>query len=303
MAYLARRNFVHLAASFTIIGGGLAQAQGVKPAAHQPPAEQAFSTALAALEAKNGGRLGVMAFEPSSGRRLSFHADERFAMCSTHKFLTVAAILQLVDRGDLTLNKHIHYSQADLLSYAPITRQNLRAGSMTVGALCQAAIDWSDNTAANLLLALIGGPAGWTRFARAIGDDKSCLDRTEPTLNTAIPGDPRDTTTPAAMARDLDVILLGDVLSKSSRRLLTAWMLDNQITDHLLRAGVPQGWRVADKSGSGDHGTRNDIGLIFRAFPQPPIIACVYYTDSPQAAPQRDTLIANVGKMIAAHFA
>lgn len=298
---LVRRRFMPLTASFVLWGGTMAQAQTVKPARQQPD-ENSFSAELAALEAKNGGRLGVLALDTASGHRLGYHADERFAMCSTHKFITVAAILKMVDRGTIKLSEQIHYNQADILSYAPITSQHLKAGFMTVGALCQAAIEWSDNTAANLLLALVGGPSGWTHFVRSIGDNVSRLDRNEPTLNTAIPGDPRDTTTPTAMARDLDTILLGHVLSSSSRRLLTDWMLDNQITNNLLRAGVPKGWRVADKSGSGDHGTRNDIGLILPPSPRPPIIACVYYTDSPQPAPLRDALIAKTGQIITHAF-
>lgn len=297
-----RRRLVALTGSFILCGGAIANAQTAVPGAQQKPDDHSFQATLAALEAKNGGRLGVLAVDTDSGRRLSYHADERFAMCSTHKFLTVAAILTMVDRGTLKLDRQIHYGKADILSYAPITSQYLKSGFMTVSALCQAAIEWSDNTAANLLLALIGGPSGWTRFARSIGDNVSRLDRDEPTLNTAIPGDQRDTTTPEAMARDLDIILLGTVLSGPSRQLLTGWMLDNQITNHLLRAGMPKEWRVADKSGSGDHGTRNDIGLILPPSPRRPIIASVYYTDSPQPAPLRDALIAKIGQIIAQNF-
>lgn len=297
-----RRRFVSLTSCFLLFGGITAKAQTIMPDAQRKPDETSFKVALAALEAKYGGRLGVLALDTDSGRRLSYHADERFAMCSTHKFLTVAAILMMVDHGTIKLDRQVHYSKADILSYAPITNQHLTSGFMTVSALCQAAIEWSDNTAANLLLALIGGPSGWTRFARSIGDDISRLDRNEPSLNTAIPGDPRDTTTPASMARDLDTILLGNVLSGSSRQLLTSWMLDNQITNNLLRAGVPKGWRVADKSGSGDRGTRNDIGLILPPLPRCPIIASVYYTDSPQPATLRDALIAKTGQIIAQNF-
>lgn len=297
-----RRSFASLTASFVLFSGVSAQAQSLGTGLQGGPEEKDFKAALAALEAKNGGRLGVMALDTASGRRLSYHADERFSMCSTHKFITVAAILKMVDHGRLELDKNIHYGKADILSYAPITTQHLASGSMTVAALCQAAIEWSDNTAANLLLALIGGPSGWTHFARSIGDNVSRLDRTEPTLNTATPGDPRDTTTPAAMANDLNVVLLGHVLSLSSRQLLTDWMLGNQITNDLLRAGMPQGWRVADKSGSGDNGTRNDIGLILPPLPRRPIIATVYYTDSPEPARSRDALIAKTGQIIAQAF-
>lgn len=297
---LARRRFVALTAGFVSVGVGAARAQSVTA---DQPKETAFRAALAALEAKNGGRLGVMALHIGSKERLSYQANERFAMCSTHKFITAAAILKQVDAGHLKLDQLVDYSQADILSYAPITSQHVKAGAMTVAALCQAALEWSDNTAANLLLGLIGGPAGWTRFARLIGDKTSRLDRTEPTLNTAIPGDVRDTTTPAAMAEDLDVVLLGHVLSVPSRQLLRTWMLDNQITNDLLRAGVPKGWRVADKSGSGDNGTRNDIGLILPPAPSQPIIATVYYTSSPQPAPLRDAVIAQVGRLITQSFA
>lgn len=264
---------------------------------------QAAQGALKTLEARHGGRLGVVALETDSGRRISYRANERFAMCSTHKFLTVAAILALCDRGKLRLDQTVAYSQADILSYAPITKAHLQAGAMTVGALCVAALEWSDNTAANLLLKLIGGPAGWTHFARSIGDQMSRLDHNEPSLNAAIPGDPSDTTTPASMVHDIAAILLGHVLTDQSRLMLQNWMLNNQITNTLLRAGMPKGWRVADKSGSGDHGTRNDIGLILPLPPRSPIIAAVYYTDSPEPAPKRDALIAETGRIIARTFA
>src|SRR6185312_11710602 len=178
---------------------------------------------LAALEAERGGRLGVSVSDTGTSRRLDFRADERFAMCSTHKFLTVAAILQQVDRGEMSLDRKVSFTHADLLSYAPITRQHVDAGAMTVDALAAATTAWSDNTAANLLLALVGGPTGWTRYARSLGDGVSRLDRIEPALNSAIPDDPRDTTSPAAMVRDLDVVLLGKALSDASRKRFETW--------------------------------------------------------------------------------
>ena len=206
-----------------------------------------------------------------------------------------------IDRGQLRLGQAIPYSAADLLSYAPITRAHVTAGSMTLGALCAAALQWSDNTAANLLLAQIGGAAGWTRYARSIGDTVSRLDRTEPTLNSAIPGDPRDTTSPDAMLGDLHTILLGRVLSQASRRQLEDWMLGGTITGPLLKAGVPENWRVADKSGSGDHSTRNDIGIMLRPHAAP-IVAAVYYTGSPAPMAQQNAVIAAAGRIIADRF-
>jgi len=257
---------------------------------------------LAALEAERGGRLGVSVLDTGTQRRLTFRADERFAMCSTHKFLTVAAILQQVDRGEMSLDRKVSFTRADLLSYAPITKQHVDAGFMTVDALAAATTAWSDNTADNLLLALIGGPAGWTRYARSLGDSVSRLDRIEPALNSAIAGDPRDTTSPAAMVRNLDAVLLGKALSDASRTRLETWMFDGTITGTLLRAGMPKGWRVADKSGSGENGTRNDIGMITRPGAAP-LLAAVYYTQAPGELAARERVLADVGRIIARTFA
>lgn len=299
----SRRAFSCLTASALALGALPAWAQEVGASSAAEAKLLQAQTEIADLERKNGGRLGVFALDTRSGRQISYRTNEAFAMCSTHKFLTAAAILTLVDHGKLTLDQPIYYTQADILDYAPITKAHLKQGFMTVADLCAAAIEWSDNTAANLLLKLINGPAGWTHFARSIGDDASRLDRIEPSLNEATPGDVRDTTTPKAMAEDLRAVLLGPVLTSPSRRLLEGWMLDNQITNMLLRAGMPKGWRVADKSGSGDNGTRNDIGLILPSTPRAPIIASVFYTDSPQGAATRDALIAQVGRIIASSFA
>lgn len=298
-----RRTFSALTASALLFAGVPAVAKTASPASSREEAKLAAAhKAIAELAAKNGGRLGVYVRDTGSGRQISYHASELFAMCSTHKFLTAAAILSMVDKGKLQLNQPVYYTQADILSYAPVTKAHVQQGFMAITDLCAAAIEWSDNTAANLLLKLIGGPAGWTQFARSLGDHVSRLDRIEPSLNEATPGDPRDTTAPESMAEDLNTVLLGPVLTPSSRQLLEGWMLDNQITNSLLRAGMPTGWRVADKSGSGENGTRNDIGLILPPAPRLPIIATVFYTDSPQDAAGRDALIAQVGQIIAATF-
>ncbi len=270
--------------------------------AQAPAAPDAMSAgarnALAALEARNGGRLGVAALDIGSERGGGYRADERFPMCSTHKLLTAAAILTMVDQGRMELDRRIPYGATDLLEYAPIARKNFGSGFMTVDALCEAAIQWSDNTAANLVLGLIGGPAGWTRYARSIGDATSRLDRTEPSLNSAIAGDPRDTTTPDAMVRDLNVVLVEKDLSDASRTRLMNWMLGAKVTDTLLRAGLPKGWRVGDKSGSGERGSRNDIGIILPSAGAP-IRAAVYYTQSVEQSASRDKVIAEVGRIIA----
>ena len=264
-------------------------------------ANAAIEAALAALEAAQGGRLGVAAFDIDSGGRLGYRAAERFPMCSTHKLVSAAAVLTGVDRGERRLGQRVTYSTTDLLPYAPITRAHVADGGMTLGALCAAALQWSDNTAANLLLAQIGGPAGWTRYARSIGDQVSRLDRTEPTLNAATPGDPQDTTSPNAMLGDLDGALLGNALSEPSRRQLEDWMLAGTITRPLLKAGVPEDWRVADKSGSGDHGTRNDIGVLLRP-KKGPILAAVYYTGSAAPMAGQNAVIAAVGRILVERF-
>jgi beta-lactamase class A len=297
---LTRRSFTAAAIGVALCGAPPASAQA--PAATQPFAADHTPVhardALAALEARSGGRLGVVVLDTGSGRRIDYRAEERFAMCSTHKLLTAAAILTMVDQGQMKLDRPVPYGNADLLEYAPITRKNVNAGFMTVGALCEAAVGWSDNTAENLLLGLIDGPPGWTRYARSIGDATSRLDRIEPALNTAIPGDPRDTTTPDAMVRDLNVVLLGKTLSGASRTQLQEWLLDSKITGTLLHAGLPNGWRVGDKSGSGEHGTRNDIGIILPP-KAAPILAAVYYTESTAPLSSREQVIAETGRIIA----
>ena len=254
--------------------------------------------ALAALETRNGGRLGIVALDTGSGRGIDYRSGQRFPMCSTHKLLTAAAILTMVDQGHMELDRRVPFGRTDLLEYAPIAGKNVGAGFMTVDALCEAAIEWSDNTAANLLLGLIGGPPGWTRYARSIGDTTSRLDRTEPALNSAIPGDPRDSTTPAAMAHDLNLLLLGKRLSDASRARLENWLLDSKITGNLLGAGLPSGWRVGDKSGSGERGSRGDIGIIVPP-KAAPIVAAVYYTGSTEPPASRDKVIAETGRIIA----
>ena len=294
----SRRSLIAAGVGAAVTSAGSVHAKDGKPGADTTRALDDLAT----LEAQRGGRLGVSVLDTGTHRRLDYRADEHFAMCSTHKFLTVAAILEQVDRGGMSLDRKVAFTRADLQSYAPIAKQHVDAGVMTVEALAAAAVAWSDNTADNLLLALLGGPAGWTRYARSLGDSVSRLDRIEPELNSAIPGDPRDTTSPAAMARNLDVVLLGKALSDASRKRLETWMFDNTITDTLLRAGMPEGWRVADKSGAGGNGTRNDIGVITRPGAAP-LLAAVYYTQAPGDMAGRDRVLADAGRIIARTFA
>jgi beta-lactamase class A len=269
------------------------------------PAGAGAEPDLPAIETALGGRLGVSAV--SADRVLVSHrADERFPMCSTFKVLAVAAVLARVDAGVETLDRVVPYGPADLLSYAPVTRKALESGGgtgrMPVSALCAAALEWSDNTAANLLLASLGGPEGLTGWLRGTGDPLTRLDRTEPTLNSARVGDPRDTTTPEAMRGTLGRILLGSVLSAPSRDRLEGWMIACQTGSKRLRAGLPTEWTVGDKTGSGDNGTVNDVAIL-RPPGRAPVIVAVYVTGATAPAAAVESAYAGIGRLIAARAA
>ena len=222
-------------------------------------------------------------------------------MCSTFKLLTAAAVLAEVDAGREQLDRKIPYGSADLQEYGPITKAHVGEGAMSVGDLCAAAIDWSDNTAANLLLQVIGGPPAFTRYVRALGDELTRLDRNEPTLNTAIAGDEWDTTTPAAMVGDMRAVLLGDRLSPGSRRQLETWLIGDRVGDKRIRAGLPPSWRVGDKTGTGDNGTANVIAII-RPPDRAPLLAASYYTGSSGSADALNAVHKEVGGIVAATF-
>ena len=252
---------------------------------------------LAQLERSNGGRLGVTVLDMATEERCGIHGDERFPMCSTFKFLLAAAVLQRVDHHQEKVDRAIAIPPKPLLSNSPLTEPHA-GGTMTVAQLCEAALIRSDNTAANLLLETIGGPPGITRFCRSIGDEATRLDRTETSLNEATPGDPRDTTTPSAMADNLNKILLGNVLSPAARGQLTVWMQANQTGLDKLRAGVPKAWRAADKTGSNGENTMNDIGVFWPAG-RKPIIVTAYITECPGADSKRAAMLKRVGQLAA----
>ena len=258
----------------------------------------ALSAEFQKLERENGGRLGVFVLDTATGERTGHRADERFPMCSTFKFLLASAVLQRVDRRQESLERSIAVPPKPLLFNSPLTEPHA-GGSMTIEALCHAALTVSDNTAANLLLDTIGGPPALTRFARSISDDVTRLDRTETSLNEALPGDPRDTTSPAAMARDLQSLLLGKVLSSASRDQLIRWMEANQTGLTRLRADLPASWRAADKTGSNGEHTTNDIAVLWPAGRQP-LIVTAYITQCPGPESKRSALLAHIGKLVAA---
>jgi beta-lactamase class A len=252
--------------------------------------------AWAALERRSQGRLGVAVIDTASGKRFGHRMGERFAMCSTFKVLLAAAVLARVDRGEDRLERRIAFGSADLLEHAPVARARLKEGSLTLLELCAAAVTVSDNTAANLLLGALGGPAGLTAYARTLGDETTRLDRLEPMLNTAEPGDERDTTTPLAMAQDLHALLLGGALSSASRGKLTGWMQASTTGLARLRAGAPAASRVADKTGSGEHGTTNDVGVLWLPQREPVVIAA-YLTGTPASAELRNAVLADAARL------
>jgi beta-lactamase class A len=249
---------------------------------------------LSALEATTGGRIGVHAANLRTGARLAWRADERFVMCSTFKASLAACVLQRIDRGQDGLERTIAYGPADLFEYAPAAKANLAKGAMSVGAMCAAAVELSDNTCANLLLARIGGPSALTAFWRGIGDRVTRLDHNEPVLNRSPPGDPHDTTTPAAMAENLRRLLLGDGLAPMSRARLTDWMLGCQTGANRLRAGLPKAWMIGDKTGNNGKDAAGDIAV---AWPDPktPIVICCYTQGGAPTPAQLDTVFAEVG--------
>ena len=253
---------------------------------------------LAALERRHGGRLGVAILDVDSGRRINHRGEQRFPMCSTFKLLAAALVLARVDRGEERLERRVVFGEKDLVTYSPVTKDHVGAPGMTLSALCHAAITVSDNTAGNLLLASFGGPAGLTAFARTLGDRMTRLDRIETELNEATPGDPRDTTTPAAMLANLRALLLGDALSATSRTQLVAWLVANTTGGPRLRAGLPAGWRVGDKTGTGGHGATNDVAILWPPG-RGPLLVSAYYSEADASQDQRNAVLADVGRIVA----
>ncbi|VWC24635.1 PEN family class A beta-lactamase, Bcc-type [Burkholderia lata] len=315
MTYSSKRRTLLLAAAtaplaLTVAACASRQTAATDPSSSEAAAAVAAATtasldaetfdALAALERSAGGRLGVCAIDIASGRRAEHRQNERFPFCSTFKAMLSAAVLaQSVERPAL-LQQRVTYTKADLVNYSPVSGKHVDDG-MTVAALCEAAIQYSDNSAANLLMKLLGGPSAVTAYARSIGDDSFRVDRWETELNTALPGDLRDTTTPAAMAASMRVLMLGDALPAAQRAQLVTWMRGNKVGDKRLRAGVPAGWTVADKTGTGDYGTTNDAGVVWSPS-RAPIALAVYYTQARADARSKEDVIASVARIVVQAF-
>jgi beta-lactamase class A len=253
---------------------------------------------LADLERTNGGRLGVAILDLATGRQIGRRADERFAMCSTFKLLASALVLSRVDRGEEHLDRLIPFAKENVVPYSPVTEKHAGNGGMSVAQICEAALTHSDNTAGNLMLASFGGPGALTAYARSLGDETTRLDRIETDLNEATPGDPRDTTTPAAMVATMRKIMFGDALSETSRAQLTTWLVANTTGGKRLRAGLPEDWRIGDKTGTSGNGATNDLAIVWPPARRP-IIVAAYFAESPAPADQREAVLAEVGRIVA----
>ena len=264
------------------------------PAAPTPASTTSAATtrALDALERRDDARLGLVAIDTGSGATVTHRAGERFAFASAAKVFIAATVLDDARSGDL--DAVVPIEQRDLLSYAPVTSQHVGSG-MTVRALLDAMLRSSDNTAANLLVARVGGPSVVQQWLRGIGDQVTQVVRVEPDLNEATPGDERDTTTPAQFAADLRTVLLGDALRSEDRKMLVETMAGTTTGAATIRAGVPTGWSVADKTGTGSYGVRNDIGIVTPPG-RAPIVLVVMTSRSRADAKPVDALVAAATK-------
>jgi beta-lactamase class A len=262
-------------------------------------AEETFP-ALTAYERETGGRAGLYAENVVSGAKIAWRAEERFVMCSTFKASLAACVLARVDQGKDHLDSKIAYEAKDLAKYAPVAKLNVAgngAGSMSVADMCAGAVELSDNTCANLLLARVGGPSALTAFWRSIGDTVSRLDHYEPELNFSPPGDPHDTTTPAAMSGNLRRFIVGDALSPDSRQRLSGWMLNCKTGDNRLRAGLPKDWKVADKTGNSGKDAVGDIAVVWPK-PDRPVLISAYVQGGSPSEPQFKTLFSEIGRLV-----
>ena len=286
-----------------LIGGAAVTTVALAGCSEKVTQALGFAQRMIEIQKRHGGRVGVSALTGASTANaeangsLSIQSSERFAMCSTFKWVLAAAILQQADQGKLKVADPIKYGKRDLLDYAPTTTANVGKGQMTIGDLCSAAVSLSDNTAANLLLPLIGGPVGLTAFVRGLGDTITRFDRTEPSLNTNIDGDEKDTTTPEAMSTLLRTVFTSTVLKPESLKLLKDWMVATTTGNARIRAGVPKGAVVADKTGTGAHNATNDVGVVWLPN-KPPVFLSIYTSGGTLDADGRNAIIADITRLV-----
>ncbi|SCG64636.1 beta-lactamase class A [Micromonospora coxensis] len=264
------------------------------PASPAPDREHEFRQ----LEEKFDARLGVYAIDTGSGRTVGYRADERFAYASTFKALAAAEVLD--ETTDAELDRVVRYSADDLVTYSPVTERHVATG-MTLRAIADAAVRYSDNTAGNLMLRQLGGPQKFEKELREVGDKVTDPARYETALNEARPGDRRDTSTARALAGTLRAYAVGDALEPADRDILNGWLRGNTTGGELIRAGVPDGWVVGDKTGAGGYGTRNDIAVIWPPDRAPIVLAVLSSRDEKDAS-YDNALIAEATKAVLASW-
>jgi beta-lactamase class A len=291
----------------TIFLGGLAASLTSASAAAAEPLPAGILNArprgpepFAVEERAARARLGVCAISLHDDRQIVRRGRERFPLASTFKLPLVMDVLSRVDAGIERLDRRIAFGASEILAYSPLVGQQPRGGTLTVADLCGAAIEQSDNTAANLLLATLGGPSGVTHYLRGVGDPITRLDRNEPSLNQATPGDLRDTTTPLAMASLLARLVREPILSVASKAMLFAWMRGATTGRARIRAGVPAGWTVGDKTGTTNSGG-NDIAILWPRREEP-IVLAVYAAEVHAPDAERDAAIASVARSVVARL-
>lgn len=239
-------------------------------------------------------RLGVYAIDTGTGEEIAYNADDRFAYASTFKPFVCGAVME--DRTVDEMDEVVHFEESDLVPHSPITEEHVDSG-ITLMESCDATIRFSDNTAANLLFRELGGPEGLQDALRASGDEVTQVDRIEVELNEAVPGDGRDTTTPAQFAANLDEYVFGDTLEPEKQELLEQMLRENTTGDDLIRAGVPEDWEVGDKTGGGGYGTRNDIGILWPPEGEP-ILLAVMSTREVEDAEYDDAVVAEATEVV-----
>jgi beta-lactamase class A len=263
-----------------------------------PPPSPENHERLAALERRYAARLGVYALDTGSGATIEHRAGERFAFCSTFKAVAAAAVLARKPASHL--DTVVRYDEEDLLRHSPVTRGQVSRG-MTIRRLCDAAIRYSDGTAGNLLVRDLGGPAQLTGFVRGLGDPVTRMDRIEPAITSAVPGDPRDTTSPRAFGTVYRQIVLGDAVPAAQRAFLRDLLERNTTGDRRIRAGLPGGWVVADKTGTGSYGTANDIAVVWPPGTAPLVIALMS-SKAKRTADADERLLADAAAYVAEVF-
>lgn len=294
----------------TFLAAGVALAAGCRAAepAKKPSYGEIAVEARKRLEAIRatlgpGGRLGVAAIDTGSGHEMHFDADSRYSMASTFKLPLAAAVLSLAGQGKLSADEELPFGPGDPLDNSPTVEANMALGRLPIWQLCAAIVERSDNSAANLLLRRIGGPEAVNRFIRACGDPVTRLDRYEMELNSNLPGDLRDTTSPAAMARLARALVLGDVLSGENRNRLSLWLKKSVPGPDRLKAGFPvPPWLVGHKTGTGANGAVNDVAIAWRSGKAPVVVAC-YQSGGTAERPVRFAAHAAVGRLVAETFA